>query len=187
MVHFQQKIFSLPDLSQMEVSVKIHESVVKKVRPGQKAEIQVEAYPDRGLHGTVLKVATLAVSDNWDRAIKEYETIVHIDDLPEGAGLLPGMTAKVTIKASQLDNVLVVPVQAVAEDGTKHIAFVIKGRSVERREVEVGGNNEKFVEIKSGLNEDERVALDARARLAAETKSDAPPPAAASGPKPTTP
>src|SRR5439155_1661571 len=60
MVHFQQNIFSLPDLAQMQVKVKIHESMVKKIRVGQKAEIQLDALPDRVLHGTVLEVATLA-------------------------------------------------------------------------------------------------------------------------------
>ena len=31
MVHFQQTIFSLPDLAKMQIKVKVHESVVKKV------------------------------------------------------------------------------------------------------------------------------------------------------------
>jgi RND family efflux transporter MFP subunit len=175
MVHFQQNIFSLPDLSNMQVKVKIHESMIKKVKPGQKAEIQLEALPNHVLHGTVKEVATLA--DNrgyWDeRGVKEYITIVVIDDLPSDAGLKPGMTAEVKIMVAEYPGVLLVPVQAVAQLEGKHYAYVVGPGGVEKRVVQVGENNEKLVEVRTGLDEGEQVALDARARIAAEAK-DAP-------------
>src|SRR5262245_39208831 len=49
-VHFQRVLFTLPDLSQMQVKVKIHESSVKKVKAGQKAEIRADAYAGAVLH-----------------------------------------------------------------------------------------------------------------------------------------
>jgi hypothetical protein len=42
---------------------------------------------------------------------------------------------------------------------------------IERREDTIGDNNDKYVEIKSGLKEGERVTLDARSRVIAETKA----------------
>ena len=42
---------------------------------------------------------------------------------------------------------------------------------IESREVTVGENNEKFVEVKSGLTEGEAVCLDARARAATESQT----------------
>jgi RND family efflux transporter MFP subunit len=173
MVHYQQALFSLPDLAQMQAKVKIHEAMVKKLKVGQKAEVRVEAYPDKVLHGTVKSVATLANSEGWfgERGVKEYITIVKVDDLPDGAGIKPGMTAEVKILVNELPDVLTVPVQAVSESEGKHCAYVIGPKGAERREVEVGDNNEKFVEIKAGLKEAERVALDARARSAAEAKA----------------
>lgn len=172
MIHFQQGIFTLPDLTHMQVKVKIHEAMVKKVKVGQKAEIQVDAYPNAVLHGTVKNVATLADSRGpWDeRGVKEYVTIVSIEDLPLEAGLKPGMTAQVKILSSKLSDVLIVPVQSVTEQEGKHYAYVPRG-GVERREVQVGENNEKFVEIKDGLAAGERVMLDARARSTAEAKA----------------
>jgi RND family efflux transporter MFP subunit len=173
MVFYQQNIFSLPDLANMQVKVKIHESMIKKIKAGQKAEIQLDALPNKVLHGTVIDVATLA--DNrgfWDeRGVKEYVTTVRIDDLPGDAGLKPGMTAEVKILVAELPGVLLVPVQAVAQQDGKHYAYVVGPSGVEKREVSVGENNEKLVEIKSGLSEGEQVALDTRARLAAEAKA----------------
>jgi len=155
----------------MQVKVKIHESAVKKVRLGQKAEIRVDAFPGGILKGTVDKVATLAdFRGFWDqRGVKEYETIIKIDEVPPDSGLKPGMTAEVRILSDHLPDVMFVPVQAVAEDEGAHFSYVLIGKTIERRAVSIGANNEKFVEIQQGLKEGELVLLDARARMDAET------------------
>jgi RND family efflux transporter MFP subunit len=172
-VYYRQTLFSLPDLGKMQVKVKIHESMVKKTKPGQKAEIRVDAYHDAVLHGTVEKVATLADSMGpWDeRGVKEYVTIVKIQDLPAEADLKPGMTAEVKILAKEIPNVLMVPVQAVGQQERLHYSYVVTLGGIEKREVKVGENNEKFVEVTEGLQEGEKCTLDARTRLAAEAKA----------------
>jgi HlyD family secretion protein len=166
-VHFQRVLFSIPDLKQMQAKVKIHESSVKKVKPGQTAELRVDAYADEVLTGTVESVATLAENRGfWDqRGVKEYESVIKIRDLPEEAGLKPGMTADIKILVADLSDVLLVPIQAVVEKDREHYCFMISASGVEQRWVDIGDNDEKFVEIRSGVVEGERVALDARARL----------------------
>jgi HlyD family secretion protein len=182
-VFYQETLARLPDLTKMEVKVRIHESKVKKIKAGQKAEIRIASLPDLVLHGTVTTVATVADSEGRWRSgdVKEYITIVKIEDLPEGGVLLPGMTAEMSIKVNHLSDVLMVPVQAVTQRGGQYVAYVKVGRRVERREVTVGENNEKYIEIKSGLAEGEQVLLDARARNAEEMKAEEaknpPPPA----------
>jgi RND family efflux transporter MFP subunit len=176
MVMFQQPLFQLPELDHMQVKVMIHESKVKKIAEGQKAEVRVDAYPNRVLHGTVKRVATLSDSnDSWRRGgVKEYETIVTIDDLPDDAALKPGMNAEVAIKTNHLTDVLLVPVQAVTEIEGQHFVYIKRAGGVERREVSVGESNEKFIEITSGLEGGEPVTLDARARGEADSKSSKP-------------
>jgi len=175
MVYYQQPVFLLPDLDYMQIKVKIHESKVKKIRAGQKATIRVEAFPGLVLKASVDKVATLADSDGGWRggSSKEFETILKIDDLPTGIGLKPGYTAEVSIEVNHLPGVLAIPVQAVAEAKGKHYAYVYSDDGVERREVTVGENNEKFVELREGLKEGEAICLDARARATAEEKAGA--------------
>jgi HlyD family secretion protein len=173
MVYYQQPVFLLPDLEFMQVKVKVHESKVKKIRAGQKATIRVEASAGLVLKGTVEKVATLADSEGGWRGggAKEFETILKIDELPTGADLKPGFTAEVSIEVNHLPGVLAIPVQAVAEAKGKHFAYVVTADGVDRREVTVGENNEKFVEVRAGLQEGESVCLDARARATAEAQS----------------
>jgi HlyD family secretion protein len=164
-VYFRQKIFSLPDMSAMQVKVNVHESLIKKVKPDQKAEIRVESFPNERLTGTVKSVSPLADSTRaWAQGgVKEYTTIVTVDKMPKEQ-LKPGMTAEVKILVNELADVLTVPVQAVTEHEGKHYAYVQSGAGIARREVEVGDNNQKFVEVVEGLAEGEQVCLDARQR-----------------------
>jgi len=170
-VFFQQQIFTLPDLDHMKVKVKIHESVIKKIAPGQAATLQVEALANQVLHGTVKSVGTLANSEGWRQTVKEYLVEISIDDLPTTAGLKPGMTADVKIHVKTIPDALLVPVQAVTEFDGKPVCYVKKGRSTDRREVEVGEANDQHIQILGGLTEGEEVALDARSRAAAEVKA----------------
>lgn len=168
-VFFQQPIFTLPDLGKMKVKMKVHESVVKKVKVGLPCTMKVDALRGQVLHGKVLSVATLAQSDEWrGGGVKEYETTVSIDDLPADAELRPGMSAEVKILAKTVPNALTVPVQAVTEAGGKHVCYVAAGGGIERREVTIGDGNDQLVQVLEGLAEGDKVALDARTRAAAE-------------------
>ncbi len=173
MVYARQKIFSLPDMTSMQVKVNIHESLVKKIKPGQMAEIRVDAFPNMVLIGKVKTVSQLADSNRgWmSGGVKEYSTVVTVEKMP-AEDLKPGMTAEVQIKAGELSNVLIVPVQAVAEHKGEFFAFVDRPPVIERRKVKVGDTNEKMVQVLDGLKEGERVTLDARSRAVAEFKLD---------------
>ena len=120
---------------------------------------------------TVKSVGTLASREGWnDRFVKQYDTIVTIEDLPLDAGLKPGFTGEAKIRVNEIPDVVMIPVQAVGQKEGQHYCYVSNGNNTEPRAVIVGENNDKFVEIKEGLQEGEKVALDARARIAAATK-----------------
>ncbi len=172
-VYSRQKIFSIPDLSSMQVKVNIHESLIKKIKPGQFAEIRVDAFPNVVIVGKVKTVSQLADSNRgWmSGGVKEYTTVVAIEKMPKDE-LRPGMTSEVKIMVGEHPNVLMVPVQAVAQHKGKFYAFVILPAGSSRREVKVGDTNEFQVEVTEGLKEGEKVALDARSRVAAEFKNE---------------
>ncbi len=191
MVYFRQKVFSLPDMTRMQVKVSVHESLVKKVRVGQKAEIRIDAFPGIVLRGTVKTVAQIADSNrSWlSGGSKEYTTLVTIDAMPE-EDLRPGMTAEVKIKVRTIPDALVVPVQCVVAHKGDHYVYVDTGTSIERRQVKIGDTNEKVVQILDGLGEGEPIAQDAQTRSRAEFKdeddpqAEAPPPTATPGAPP---
>lgn len=171
-LYYRQEIFTLPDLSRMRVKMKIHESVIKKVRIGMPATMQVEALPGRTLNGKVLKIATIAQADGWRGAgVKQYETEVSIDDLPSDAGLKPGMSADVKILVNTLPDAVSLPVAAVTEYDGQKVVYRVVGNKIERVPVEVGESNEQHMQIISGLEPGDEAALDARSRAASELKA----------------
>jgi RND family efflux transporter MFP subunit len=170
-VYSLQKIFSLPDMSQMQVKVNIHESLIKKLKVGQKAEVRIDAFPNIVFTGSVKSVSQLADSTRpWmTGGVKQYPSIVKLDSLL-GHDLKPGMTAEARIAVGELNNVLTVPVQAIAEHKGEFFAFVDTPTGPERRKVKIGENNETHVQVLAGLKEGDSVALDARIRASNEFK-----------------
>lgn len=153
----REEILSIPNTSEMAVDTKVHETNIDKVTFGQIARIVVDAVPDQTFYGQVLKIAPLpdpaAFMANPD--LKVYTTDVSLEG---GTMLRPGMSAKVEIIIAQLKNVLVVPVQCIANRDGKKICYV-NTNSSEPREVKTGPYNDKFVQIIEGLKEGDKVLL----------------------------
>jgi HlyD family secretion protein len=170
-VTFRQVLISLPDLSVMAIDVKVHEASVKKVKKGQKATIKLDAFPDLILTGMVSKVSDVPDSQRINPDLKVYSTEVILEG--EYPNLKPGFTAKVTIIAEELKNVLQVPVQAVYVRNNVTVCYVAKGGYFEARPVLMGAAGDKFVQIVKGLDEGEKVLL--REPLAGENIEDVEP------------
>ena len=83
--------------------------------------------------------------------------------------LKPDMTAEVTITVDTArEAVLTVPVQSIVggtEMGGKREVFVKTATGYERKPVELGLYNEKFVEIKSGVAEGDEVVTNPKVLL----------------------
>ncbi len=166
-IYQNQPVFVLPDMNRMQVKVGVHESLVSKVKPKQKAIIRADAFSSYALTGTVKSVSPLSASTPWEPS-NNYTVIVTIDKLPDGIKIKPGMNAACEILVGQYPDILAVPIQAVASFGRKKFVFVDEDGEFEPREVEIGNSNISFVEVKSGLSEGEVIALDAYQRAMTE-------------------
>lgn len=157
-VRQRQQILTIPDLSSMQVNTAVHESVLDKVQKGLKATVRVDAFPELRLTGTVDTVAVLPDQGGWlSSDTKVYKTIVTIDD--ETVQLKPGMTAVVEIDIETLYDVLSVPIQAIVQRGRMNWCYVKVDGKIQRRDVKLGETNDKFVEVKDGLQEGDIVVL----------------------------
>lgn len=152
-VYQRQTIISLPDTTEMMAEINVHESSVDKVRPGQRAKIVMDAFPDETFQGEVLKVAPLPDQQrSWlSPDIKVYTTQVPIEGTHDF--LKPGMSAKVEILVDHLKDVLIVPVQVVANRGGKKVCYMVNGQGSEEREVKTGAFNDTYVQILEGLRQ----------------------------------
>jgi HlyD family secretion protein len=172
-VRERQKIFSLPDITRMQVNTKVHESQIDKLGREMKAKIRVDAFAAETLDGTVTDVAPLPDSTNFFSSdIKVYTTKVKIDQpLP---GLKPGMTAEVTILVDRKPSVLTIPVLAVLQyHGKDHVSKKVDDDRFVETEVELGVSNEKFVEVLKGLKEGDVLAMSPMSLMTDEDKRKA--------------
>ena len=165
------KIITIPDASKMKVEIKVHETWIDKIEPNQPAKITIAAFPDKTFTGKVLKKAPLADQQNFlNPDLKVYVTDVSIGGTHDF--LKTGMTGKVEVLIDELHDVLYVPIQSVVTVDEKEMCYVMASSRAEKREVKTGLFNDNFVEIKSGLNEGEKVLLDPPRWTASETAKE---------------
>ncbi len=158
-VRLRQTILTIPDMAQMGVNVKVHESQVKKVKVGQMALIRVDAEPGKVLEGRVAELALLpdSSSSRYTPNLKVYPAIIHIAGTQ--SWLKPGMNAKVEIIVDQLAEVLYVPVQSIEVEDDHHFCYISSGSKLERRPITTGVFNDEFIEVRDGLKLGELVAI----------------------------
>jgi HlyD family secretion protein len=157
-VRNRQELIKLPDVSEMRLLVKIHESHINQIRSGQPAYVVLDSMPDQRFRGFVAKVAPLPDSSSrWmNPNLKVYATEVRITDrLPD---VKPGVSARAEVVITNLTDVLTVPIQAVTTLRGQQVAYVA-GNPPRPVSVGVGMYNQKLIEITSGLKEGDRVLL----------------------------
>jgi len=174
-VQYGQKMMSIPDLTHMLVKVKIHEAFINHMKVGLPVTVRLDSLAGKILKGHVKYVANVATPPDWmSPDVKVYDSLVEIDDYLGDLKLKPGLSAVCTIyTALREEHVLAVPVQAVLsplERGGKPRCFVTAPRGPEPREVELGMTDEKYVQIKSGLNEGDEVVLNPRILVSEKEK-----------------
>lgn len=154
-----QTLISMPDTAAMVAEIGVHETEVDKVAPGQPATIVMDAFPDRVLHGKVLEVAPLPDQQRgWmNPDLKIYTTLVRIDGTHDF--LRTRMSCKVEVLVRELHDVVIVPIQVVANRQGRKICHVATPQGPQEREVETGAFNDTFVQIVSGLEAGEEVLM----------------------------
>jgi len=150
-------MISLPDLSKMKAETPVNEIDISKIDTTLFASIRLDAFPDTSFHGKVTEVATLARNKDRDSKVKVFDVTIVLDD--NDAKLMPGMTVSCEIVVNRIKDVISIPIEAVFEKEGKKMVYVKKGGAFEPREVTVGLDNQDFIIITRGLEENEQVAL----------------------------
>ena len=151
------------DLSSLELQMNVSELEIGQVQPGQEVEITAEALPGQTFVGRVDRVS---INGTTTDGFTTYPVTIVLEEYGE---LNPGMNVSADIVLSRLEGALCVPVAAVNSDGTVLVAgegalaedgiTVADLSKVERREVALGGGDEDYVAITSGLEEGEMVLV----------------------------
>ena len=155
-----QNLIILPDTSRMVASVRVHESLAGRIKPGQRATVRVDAINGESFLGTVESVGVLAESGGWrDPNRREYTVRIAIDYDNTNGKLKPSMRNEAEIMLDAVENTLSVPVQAIFSEGPVKYVYVPRGSRYASIPVQTGHMSDTFAEIRAGLNEGDRVLL----------------------------
>lgn len=158
-VRERQVLIRLPDPTHMRVLARVNEARIDQVKKGMKVHVVADAFPEEQLDGIVQTVGEYPLPNIIPYStVKEYAAEIDIVNPPES--LRSGMTAKVAIQVSAMDQVVQVPLQAILEREERHFCLVPDEEGhMEAREVELGPSNDSMVVIKKGLAAEEQVLL----------------------------
>ena len=152
------RVLTIGDPEELRVVADLSEQDVGGLAAGQEVEVNWAAYPDKAWRGKVTRVAPAVVK----KGELETERAVRVFIAIEQAGLLPGATVDVVIHRVQPRKAVLVPSEAVVDRGKTKVVFAVEKGVARERAVAVGGANELYTEIRSGLDPGAQVILDPR-------------------------
>lgn len=158
-VRVQTSIMSVVKVNPLKVTAEVPERMAPWIKVGQKVELQVDAYPDRAIRGTIIRISP-AVNQQTRAFPLEAE-------VPNGEGLLkPGTFARVHITSDKVDTILTVPAVALQYRYGVNRVFLVKGDRLVSREVKLGDRLGDRVEIVAGVDAGDPVAVSDVEKLA---------------------
>jgi multidrug efflux pump subunit AcrA (membrane-fusion protein) len=148
-------IATLPDFSVMLSKTYVNEIDISKVKTGQKAEVVIDAFPDKLFTGEVMEVANIGEQrPNQDSRVFEVKIRVNETD----SIMRPAMTTKNTIITDKIENALFIPIEAIHSVDSINYVFKQDGR-ITKQQVVAGKRNENKIVILKGLDEGDKVLL----------------------------
>lgn len=149
----QSPVAVVSDTSRLEVQVNVSEAEVSFVQPNQVVKVYVDAVSSTPFTGKVTSVAQAA-----DSRLKTYPVKITLDN--PGRILKSGMFAEVHLATLTRHGVLAVPREAVVDRGARRVVYLVNKNGVAReREVRVGIENDRLVEIAGGLKAGEKIVV----------------------------
>lgn len=174
------EIMRIANMSTMEVNVEVNENDINRVKEGNEATIEVDAFQGRKFKGIVTEISSSSTSSAAAATTVEQVTNFNVkvrieqssyEDLfdetkANSSPFRPGLSATVQIHTKS-DKGLTVPIQAVtirtidseqiADDNIKEYVFLLDGEIVKMMEVTTGIQDDSYILIKSGLKSGDEV------------------------------
>jgi RND family efflux transporter MFP subunit len=155
-------IATIVDMDSREIEVDVNEAYINRVKPDQRVEATLDAYPDAPLAARVINIVPSA-----DRTKATVRVRIGFDKLEPR--ILPDMGIKVSFleaadETARAEQVRVPANAVVTDDGASHV-WVVRDGKVEQRAVRTGETQDGQVVVEDGLQGGETLVVDAPARL----------------------
>jgi membrane fusion protein, copper/silver efflux system len=156
-------VFKIADLGTLWAEVEVFESDIQHLRMGQRARMEIDAFPGRSWLGRVVRINPTVNP--------QTRTLTAYIEVPNPGRLLrPQMYANVSLEAPSVRSVVRVPEEAILHSGIRNVVIVQKDATgFEPREVELGASGGGFTEIRKGVDAGERVVTSSQFLIDSES------------------
>ena len=162
----------LDDLSNLYLDVQISEVDIPTVSIGQPAELVFDAYYQDTFTGKVTQISPVG---STVQGVVEYNVRIQMDENADSR-IKPGMTAAVNIIVDELDDVFVVPNDAIAMVDGQESVFVKRNNAYVPVPVTLGGYSDLYSEVLSAdIQEGEPIVINPPDTLTGTTPFSGPP------------
>src|SRR6056297_3706181 len=140
------------DISVLQIEADITEKLINKVFVGKNVQLMISAISDEKLDAKVSLVNP--VPDALTNIYKMKIQVVNYDDL-----IKPGMIAQIYFSIDESKNVLMLPIDAVIQEGNEYFVYIVEEGKAVRKTVKVDVDNGEYIEIVSGVKADDDVIV----------------------------
>jgi len=139
-------VIDLPDLSRMQVKIRVNEVDAARLQTNQPARISLDAFPNKQFRGRLISTTRIASKKAEESQVHVFETIVEIAE--SDSLLKPGMTAQVRLQLEELPNVTMIPTGCVFELNGEPVVFTKKSPKTPAP-VQLGPRNDFYVSVEN--------------------------------------
>jgi HlyD family secretion protein len=137
--------FRIDDLSRLLVDVQVSEVDINRIKLDQQVNLTFDAVLGKVYDGVIIKVSPIG---NSVQGVIEFTVTVELTDTDED--VKPGMTAAVNIIVDELDNVLMVPNQAVRVRNGQRVVYVQENNQLNPVNITLGVSSEAMSQVVDG-------------------------------------
>lgn len=149
-------IATLPDLSVLVSETYVEEIYIARIKVGDSARVIIDALKNLEKVGIISNISNVGQEmTGFDSKVFKVNIRISSDNKK----IKPAMTTSNEIIISREPNVLVIPRSALFTQDTRQFVYLKEFGGISERNVECGSQNDKFVVIKSGLSEGDKILL----------------------------
>ncbi|WP_170177697.1 efflux RND transporter periplasmic adaptor subunit [Thermomonospora umbrina] len=155
-------VVTVTDVSELTVAADVDETDILKVRPGVKAEVELDAV-EGATYPAVVTAVGVSPKESTGGGVTYRVTL----RLERGAGTdgseapwpKPGMSAVADLRVREVSDTVSIPSSAVLTSGRDSTVWVFSAGRARRRVIRVGAQSDALVQVASGLRVGERIVV----------------------------
>lgn len=146
--------FSIAPADEMQLTILVDQLDILRIGTDMRVTILLDALPDEPVAGAISRISTIGQTTSGGATRYAVEITARRTEQ-----MLPGMSASAVITIDEIANILLIPVEALQEDGARTFVYTALDGSnpAAPTDVTAGASDGLYVQIVSGLSQGDTV------------------------------